>query len=528
MRPAHSEKSQSSTEAAPEPATDGVRGPVSSSTDGRPRFWYATLLLICAAAFFLAALISQGIFERIPHVEDEAAYLFQAQVFAQGRLSVPTPPYPSSYWSPFVLDHQGRRFAKYPPGYPLLLSLGVRVEEPWIVNALLGSLTIWFIAQSGRRIYSPTTGLLAATLALTCPVFLAESASLLSHPTSVFFTTLFLWSFAMLIRKPTGGPRRYAVVAGLALGYLTITRPYDAIGISLPFALCGLILSLRGDRALLQNTIIATAIILLFGLLMPVYWHELTGNFANPYRLIWPYDRPGFGPDVGLAGHTLATGLLQARFNLRALATSLLGWPGYLNVLFLCLPFVLRPGDRWNYLLLAGFASLVDLHITYWYYGGHDAGFPRYYYAALPMLLLLTARGIETTTVALHHLFLRARSTPSLSKLPIYMALVALVLYNVLAFLPTRLSAFRGKSGITTAPLEVARDAGISNAIVFVTDYEYWWDFAVFFAANSPTLNSDVVYAIYRNKRQAHSVKELYADRRCYVQRQGRLFPCPF
>ena len=36
-------------------------------------FWYLALLLICMAAFFLTALISEGIFERIPHVEDEAA-----------------------------------------------------------------------------------------------------------------------------------------------------------------------------------------------------------------------------------------------------------------------------------------------------------------------------------------------------------------------------------------------------------------------------------------------------------------------
>ncbi|UCC86225.1 MAG: glycosyltransferase family 39 protein [Anaerolineales bacterium] len=504
--------------------------------DNQRPFWYATLLLICVAAFFLTALISQGIFERVPHVDDEAAYLFQAQVFATGRLSVPTPPYPESYWSPFVLDYQGQRFGKYPPGYPLLLSLGVRAGQPWVVNALLASLTLWLVAHLGREIYSPAAGLLAATLGLTCPVFLAESSSLLSHPTSLFFTTLFLWAFAKLIRE-TGSQSRYAALVGLAWGWLIITRPYDAIGASLPFALYGLARGLRGDRAMLSQGAIATAIALLFGLSLSAYWYWLIRDFANPYGLVWPYDRPGFGPNVGLKGYTLATGLSYVRYNLNALASGFLGWPGYLNIIFLWLPFVFRPHDRWNYLLLAGFASVVNLHLTYWYYGGHDAGYPRYYYAALPMLLLLTARGIEVLSLALQRLSYRARRffeqgasrmIPPLARLAVYLILIALTLYNGLFSLPMRLSPFQGKSGITAAPLQVVRDAGMTNVLVFVADYEYWFDFAVFFSANSPTLDSDVVYAIYQNEQQARGVTGLYPHRRCYVQRQNRLLPCPF
>jgi 4-amino-4-deoxy-L-arabinose transferase-like glycosyltransferase len=414
-------------------------GNASFGVSRRLDLWHATLGLICLVAFCLAALISQGIFERIPHVEDEAAYLFQAQVFAQGQISVPTPPYPVSYWSPFVVDYQGRRFGKYPPAYPLLLSLGVRVGAPWVVNALLGALALGFIAQLGREIYSPTAGLLAAALGLTSPVFLAESASLLSHPTSLFFTALFLWAFARMIRTPARGPSSgvwrgitqkgekegegqdgtlslpynsaqypawgFAVIAGLALGYLVLTRPYDAIGVGFPFALYGLVRGLHGDRALRYQGMIIAAVALLVAMMLPIYWYWLTGDVAlNPYHLVWPYDHPGFGPDAGLKGHTPAYGLFLARANLEALSTGFLGWPGYLNIFFLFLPFVFRPRDTWNYLLLAGFASLVDLHVTYWYYGGHDAGFPRYYYAAFPILLLLTARGIEVLSLALKRL----------------------------------------------------------------------------------------------------------------------------
>ena len=508
------------------------------SQNTRPYLWYAALLLICTAAFGLAALISLGIFERIPHVEDEAAYLFQAQVFAQGRLKVPTPLYPTSYWSPFVLDFEGQRFGKYPPGYPLLLSLGVLVGRPWIVNALLASLGLGILAYAGRDIYSPVVGLLAAALGLTVPVFLAMSGTLLSHPTSLLFTCLFLWAYAGLIRKPPGTLRwGYSVIAGLGLGCLLVTRPFDAIGVSILFALYLFVRGLRVDRDLLRQGVIIAAIVALFGLLLLTYWYSVAGTLGNPYTLLWPYDRPGFGPDLGPEGYTLATGQRYLRVNLRDLATGFLGWPGYLNVLFLLLAFILRPRDRWNYLLLTGFLSLAALHVTYWYYGGRDAGFPRYYYAGLPMLLLLTARGIELAAVALHRLSRRvrlpyaqssAKANLPIAHLPIYLALIALTLYNALVFLPPNLNAFRGKSGITAAPLRVAQKAGLTNAIVFVPGVDHWYDFAVFFSANSPTLDSDVVYAIYGNEPQARAVRDLYPDRDCYVQSESELLPCPF
>ncbi|GAB4531303.1 MAG: hypothetical protein Kow0063_10400 [Anaerolineae bacterium] len=509
-----------------------------SSSGNRGYVWYATLLLICATAFFLAALISQGIFERIPHVEDEAAYLFQAQVFAQGRLKVPTPPYPASYWSPFVLDYQGQRFGKYPPGYPLLLSLGVRVGAGWVVNAVLASATLGLIALSGRYIYSPTTGLLAAALGLTCPVFLAMSGTLLSHPTSLFFTTLFLWAFACWVQRPaTGSGWGYAIVSGLALGYLTITRPFDAIGVSFPFALYAVIRVLRGQHTLLGQGVIMVAIVLVSGLLLLACWYSLAGTIGNPYTLLWPYDRPGFGPNFGPEGYTLADGLRYLRLNLKALATSFLGWPGYTNVVFLGLALIFGLRERWNYLLLATFLTLALLHVSYWYYGGRDAGFPRYYYAGLSMLLLLTARGVELSISALRRLYLRfrlpyaktiAQANRPVVRLPVYLALIGLVLYNGLVFLPPNLLAFRGKSGITAAPLRVVQEANVTHALVFVTNVEHWYDFAAFFSANSPTLDSDVVYAIYHNQSQAHAVRDLFPDRDCYIQDQAQLRPCPF
>jgi hypothetical protein len=93
--------------------------------------------------------------------------------------------------------------------------------------------------------------------------------------------------------------------------------------------------------------------------------------------------------------------------------------------------------------------------------------------------------------------------------------------------MPPELTVFRGRYGVTAAPLQVTQQAGIHHALVFVDVSKHWSDFAVFFAANSPTLDSDVVFARYRDAVQASSVRAVYPDRACYVLRSGRLEGCP-
>jgi 4-amino-4-deoxy-L-arabinose transferase-like glycosyltransferase len=504
------------------------------------RLWQVVRLLIAAAAFGVVALVSQGIFERVPHVEDEAAYWFQAQVFAEGRLSVPTPPEPQAYVSPFVIDMNGLRFGKYPPGFPLLLSLGMRAGAPWAVNALLAAASLWLLADLGRLLYSPAAGLLAAALGLSCPALLAESGSLLSHTAALALAVLFAWAFVRthlaLEGERRAGAWRWGLLAGLALGYLALTRPYDALGVGLPFGavtLARLLAARRrgpaGPGCWRRAGLVMGVAAILVGLLLPVYWHALTGQFtANPYLSIWGYDRPGFGPDVGVGGYTLHDAWFNLRFNLQALATGLFGWPGYLNVLFLGLACVLRPRQRWNYLLLAWCASVIGLHTTYWFYGGHDGGFPRYYFVTLPALWLLSGRGVDLAALATRRLLgrLSLRLGRVLPALALYPALVALVIYNGWVFLPPQLDVFRGRYGVTVAPLQPVQQAGLRRALVFVAGVQHWTDFAVFFAADSPTLDSTVVYAISGGAAQNQAVREAFPERACYVQRDMKLSPC--
>ncbi len=528
---------------------------------------YAIIGLIAFAFVGLVALTSQGIFERIPHVEDEAAYWFQAQVFARGRLAVPTPPYPHSYWSPFVIDYNGWRFAKYPPGYPLLLSLGMLIEAPWAVNAVLGALALVLVADLGRRIYPNATGVLAGVLGLTCPALLVTASTLLSHTAAIFWATLFLWSFAGVwkvccacVRPGRVNILWYpAILSGIALGFLFLTRPYDAVGVGLPFVLYAMLQLVRSRRC---EWLVALGILAIIGgviaALLPVYWYLLSGRwFYNPYLAVFPYDRPGFGADVGNGGYTLTNAWFNLRYNLGRMITGFLGWPGYANVIPMLVPAFAILGralprgmlfskarsvsrdissqrvstpEAWDVLLLATFLCVVAVYTTYWFYGGHDGGFPRYWLAALPALLLLTARGLSLISQNIMRISRQffARPLASLPVTALYLVVIALVSYNAFVFLPPELTVFRGRYGITAEPLEIVQQADVHHALVFVKDVQHWTDFAVFFAATSPMFDSDVVYAIYHDHAQARAVRGLFSNRACYLYSKGQLLVCSF
>ncbi len=84
-------------------------------------------LLLAIAGFLTSALVTQRVFEAVPHIEDEIAYVWQAKAMVEGHLTIPSPTPNRSFLVPFVVDYQGERFGKYPPGWPALLSIAIRM-----------------------------------------------------------------------------------------------------------------------------------------------------------------------------------------------------------------------------------------------------------------------------------------------------------------------------------------------------------------------------------------------------------------
>jgi 4-amino-4-deoxy-L-arabinose transferase-like glycosyltransferase len=346
-----------------------------------------------------------------------------------------------------------------------LLSLGVRLRAPWLVNSLLGSLTLALIAGLGRSYYGTGVGLLAAGLGLATPGFLFLSGSLLSHPASLFWTTLALLTFFFAVTRRPG----YALLTGLALGMAFVTRPFAGLGLALPIGIFGLILAGRGELDW-KTLLWLPAGFIPAAALLPLYWWAITGDPTfNAYVLVWPYDRIGFGADIGPYGYGLKVALfINTRLKLTTLAAGLFGWPGWTNLIFVPIPFLARRANRWDWLLVGTILALIFIHTFYWAYGGDDGGFPRYYYEALPALLLLTARGILISIEFLNRLTLPvAGGKFKLGWLAVGLILL-LVAYSFVWTLPPLLAAQKGKYNITPAPLEVVARANPAEPALIV------------------------------------------------------------
>jgi hypothetical protein len=207
-------------------------------------------LLISLIALVASALVADRVFENIPHLEDEIAYVWQAKAMARGAVTLPTPEHQQSFLVPFVVDYHGKRFGKYPLGWPALLSIAIRLNARQWVNPFLAGLGVWLTFRLGKKLFGETVGLLAAILTASSPFFLMNSGSLLSHPFGLVLSTAFALSWLDAFCNASF-PRKTlsSLVAGLSLGVLAITRPFTALAVALPFALHGIVLLVRGDRA---------------------------------------------------------------------------------------------------------------------------------------------------------------------------------------------------------------------------------------------------------------------------------------
>ena len=296
-------------------------------------------------------------FEAVPHLEDEVAYLFQAKVFARGQMVAPLEFPQSAYWQPFVIEHEtGVRFGKYPPAWPMALAGGVLLGLPAFVNAALAALTVAMTYRLGRDAFNRDTGVIAAALMAFSPMALLLNGTLMAHTAALCWATLFMWAYLRMTRTQGGGSLRWAAVSGAALGLLVATRPLSAVAVALPFIVWSGIVVLKAAagprftlRAVLTPLLVLSLFALLLSALVPLYNAATSGDArANLYTIVpgWEYDKVGFGPDVGRNGHTLTKGVQFARYDLSQAAADLFGWQlsGWTDMLTAWVNGVAPPG----------------------------------------------------------------------------------------------------------------------------------------------------------------------------------------
>ncbi len=173
------------------------------------------------------------------------------------------------YWDLARHLSRGEDFAIYDPpryvlrmpGFPLVMSLGMRVFGQSalgmrIILACVGTVACWLVFLLGRELGDATTGLVACALAAISPAFIGFSVLLLSE--TLFALTLLasLLALAKLARANAQAPDTtldqrapvIALVAGLLNGAATLVRPTWLL-VAPAFGLVSLIKSRNRKRA---------------------------------------------------------------------------------------------------------------------------------------------------------------------------------------------------------------------------------------------------------------------------------------
>jgi len=346
----------------------------------------------------------------IPKVHDENSYLLQADLFAHGQWTAPSPPIPDFFEQPHVQVVPAVA-SKYPPGHALLLSLGALVGFPPLVPLILTGLAAALLFRLATRVLNPWTALLTWIIWLTAPIVLRFQPSYFSELTT---TVLVLGGWWSLLEWRASRRRRWLLLLALLVGWGAITRPLTMLAFAIPIGV--VVVRDVVQRRLWRDFGLAFAIGVAVLCVLPLWNARTTGDWKlSPIELYrrdyLPFDKVGFTPDTSPPRRAVSP-VLKTTYDyfLSARKEQRIGnLPHIIADRFVNLAVTLFQGSRLVLVpfLIAGLffmtaplrfalvsaAVLFIVHLPY----AHWAPWTIYYLEATPVVAALTALGIWRT-----------------------------------------------------------------------------------------------------------------------------------
>jgi dolichyl-phosphate-mannose-protein mannosyltransferase len=344
----------------------------------------------------------------VPVVYDESSYLLQADIFARGRWTAPTPPLPEFFEQPFVQVVPAVA-SKYPPGHALLLTIGTLVGFPALVPLFFTALTAALLFALVSRTANAFAALFGWIFWLSAPLVMRFQPSYFSEVTT---SALLLGSWWMLLRWRDSGQRRWLLLLALAIGWGAITRPLTMLAFAIPIGVVVLRDVARSRRW--PDFAFAFAIGVAVLSIIPLWSWRTTSDWTlwpqEKYRLDYlPFDNFGFKPDTSpprraaSMSPVLTAGYrdyLETRKEQRletlpqtiGLRTTKLAIGFFQGPRLVLLPFAIAGLFASGALQFAALSALVLFiaHLPY----PHWSGWNVYYLDIAPVVAALTAAGV--------------------------------------------------------------------------------------------------------------------------------------
>ena len=451
------------------------------------------------------------VFDGIPHIPDEVAYLLQARYMSDGALYVTGIP-AGALDGVSTMTFEGRWFGIFPVGWPAILAVGVALGIPWLVNPILSAFALWVAHDLVRRVYDRRTANLAVLLIGTSPWFLFLGGSLMAHTASIVAGALALRGALGVTDHRHGF--RWALAGGAALGVLVLIRPFEGVLVGLVAG--GTVLGALGRRSVAAGPVAYAAVALAVGALTLPYNRAVTGSaLLDPItlyfdRVYYPgANRLGFGGTVGnigwgndpLPGHSPFEALINASWNASLVQVELFGWAfGSLLVVAL---WLFHRGRVWRgtHPLMPSVVLVVLMGYTLYWYSAADFG-PRYWSQMIVPLAALTAHAAYTLP-----------RPPHLKTIVLLASLVGMPAVVVVRAV-TKYNDYRGM----TRDLEVlAREEGFGDELVLIRG-DVFSDYSPGLLLNPPHLQGrGPLYFRYVDGAQLQELTARFPDRRVRI-----------
>lgn len=496
------------------------------------------VLMMAVTAVAVLWYILYVVGDAMPHVPDDVIYIWMSKTYASFQLTADAPPVRDSFsmfYPPFQHVIDGRYFGPYPFGHPLFLAIGQLFRLPWLVPPLVGAGSVVLIYLVGKRVYNnATVGLIAAALLLFSPFFQMTASNFMSHNTTAFviLACVYLWTLPTKHRLPA------MFFGGIFLGLLFNTRPLTAVTLMPAIGLfMGYELLRSGPRwrkLLTEDVLYACGALLMLGAYL-LYNQQVTGSFTES-----PYEYSGaLQPDTfGFGGpHSVALGLQNQQVLLAMLLLVANGFPLFLGLAFAALPFVLGTRHPWDYFFAVGGLALAA---TMMYFPDEALMHgPRYWYEAMPFLILLSARGFVRLRevgsaigdwLARSFHWREAVSNAGFMGFAMTSLAAGLIMFSVwgwmlerrdpfppIEFVPSKISELEGFNNVDPRLLDRADELDLKNALVLVEPCSPWWCYGSVFWTNNVERDGNVVWARRLGTPDDLVLLDFYRGRNLYL-----------
>lgn len=374
--------------------------------------WCSALTAAGLSAAYVAYYLRGG-----PRIIDATSYYLQARALAHGLVTWPAGEPAASTLGRFLVAQSDAAPTKvaviFPPGWPAVLAVGFLAHAPLAVGPLLAGAIVLATAALTSRVSRGSLSEesrrlavgLAAVFSALCAALRYHTADTMSHGLAALLVTV---AYASALRAVDRGSARSGLAAGIAAGWLVLTRPVSGAALAL-----GLLFVLAGrspDRGRLRLGLAVAAGIVPCLLLLVAEQSLATGRLGLSTQSLYyaVSDGPagcfryGFGAGIGCLGEhgDFVRSRLPDGYGLAAaLGTTLRrSWMHLLDplnaeplALLVIAGGVIAWRRRRARSLVIGISLQLVAYIPFYFDGNYPGGGARFYADILPLEHVLAA-----------------------------------------------------------------------------------------------------------------------------------------